>query len=167
MLTRLAKISLVAALGLYLLIVVFNNLTDYGSNYSLVLHVLSMDTTFKGNAGLWRAIHSEPVYHAFYASIILWEAATSALLFSGARRLWRVRAAGAAEFNRAKDLAVGGLTLNLLLWLVAFLTVGGEWFMMWQSSAWNGVGPAARMFTVAGLVLIFLNSRDEELTATP
>ncbi len=166
MLTRLSKISLIAALGLYLLIVVFNNLTDYGSNYALVQHVLGMDTTFKGNAGMWRAIHSEQIYHAFYASIILWEAVTCALLFGGAQRLWHARTASAAEFNRAKDLAVGGLTLNLLLWLVAFLTVGGEWFMMWQSSAWNGVGPAARMFTVAALILIFLNSRDEELSST-
>ena len=163
MLTRLSKISLVAALGLYLLIVVFNNLTDYGSNYALVQHVLGMDTTFKGNAGMWRAIHREPVYHAFYASIIAWEAVTCALLFAGARRLWRARTATAAEFNRAKDLAVGGLTLNLMLWLVAFLTVGGEWFLMWQSSAWNGVSPAARMFTVAGLILIFLHLRDDEL----
>ena len=88
---------------------------------------------------------------------------TCALLFAGARRLWRARTATAAEFNRAKDLAVGGLTLNLLLWLVAFLTVGGEWFLMWQSSAWNGVSPAARMFTVAGLILIFLHLRDDEL----
>jgi len=167
MFTRLSKVSLVAALGLYLLIVVFNNLTDYGSNFALVQHVLAMDTTFKGNAAMWRAIHSEPVYHAFYASIIVWEAVTCALLFAGARRLWRARAAKAAEFNRAKDLAIGGLTLNLLLWLVAFLTVGGEWFLMWQSSAWNGVGPAARMFTVAGLVLLFLNARDEEPASTP
>jgi predicted small integral membrane protein len=165
MLTRLSKISLVAALGLYLLIVVFNNLTDYGSNYALVQHVLAMDTTFKGNAGMWRAIHSETVYHSFYVSIIAMEAVTSALLFAGTRRLWHARSAPAAEFNRAKDLAVGGLTLSLLLWLVAFLTVGGEWFLMWQSSAWNGVSPAARMFTVVGLVLIFLTARDEELAA--
>lgn len=166
MLTRLSKISLVAALGLYLLIVVFNNLTDYGSNFALVQHVLAMDTTFKGNAGMWRAIHSEPVYHAFYVSIIAWEAVACVLLFAGARRLWRARTATAAVFSHAKDLAVGGLTLNLLLWLVAFLTVGGEWFLMWQSSSWNGVSPAARMFTVVGLILIFLNAREEELAAT-
>jgi predicted small integral membrane protein len=167
MLTRLSKISLVAALGLYLLLVVFNNLTDYGSNYAFVQHVLAMDTTFKGNAGMWRAIHSEPIYHAFYASVIAWEAVTCVLLFAGALRLLCVRTASAQTFNRAKDLCVGGLTLNLLLWLVAFMAVGGEWFMMWQSSAWNGVGTSGRMFTVAALILLFVNSRDEELVAKP
>jgi predicted small integral membrane protein len=30
------------------------------------------------------------------------------------------------------------LTTGLLMWLVAFLDVGGEWFLMWQSKIWNG-----------------------------
>jgi predicted small integral membrane protein len=163
MLTRLAKTALVAALGLFLLIVVFNNITDYGSNYGFVQHVLAMDTTFPGNAAMWRAINSVPVYHAFYASIILWEAAACALLFAGAWKLWQARGAGAAAFNRAKHLAVAGLALNLLQWLVAFITVGGEWFLMWQSKSWNGQEAAARMFMIAGIILLFINTRDEEI----
>ena len=58
MLTRVAKILLVATIGLYLSIVLLNNLTDYGSNYLVVQHVMAMDTTFPANAGMWRAIHS-------------------------------------------------------------------------------------------------------------
>ena len=162
MLTRLAKTALVAALGFFLLIVVFNNLTDYGSNYGFVFHVLAMDTTFPGNTLMWRSIHTPVVYHAFYASIILWEATAGALLFAGAWKLWHARDDTAGAFNRAKQLAVAGLTLNLLQWLVAFITVGGEWFVMWQSKSWNGQDAAARMFMIAGLILIFVNSRDEE-----
>jgi len=165
MLTRLSKISLVASLGLFLLIVVFNNVTDYKSNYDFVEGVLSMGTTFPGNAAMWRAIHSEPVYHAFYVSIILWEAAACGLLFAGAWKLWGARGAGAAAFDRAKNLAVAGVVLNLLQWLLAFITVGGEWFLMWQSKSWNGQEAAARMFLIAGIILLFLNTRDEELSA--
>jgi predicted small integral membrane protein len=163
MLTRLSKIALIAAVGLFLAIVVLNNLTDYKSNYDFVFHVLSMDTTFPGNALMWRAIHSEPVYHAFYASLILWEAAAAVLMFVGAWKLWQARGAGGDAFNRAKNLAIGGLTLNLLLWLVAFITVGGEWFLMWQSSTWNGQAAAGRMFTIVGLVLVFVNAKDDDL----
>ena len=50
--TRLAKVLLAAAVGFYLALVVFNNLTDYGSNYVFIQHVLAMDTTFPGNAGM-------------------------------------------------------------------------------------------------------------------
>jgi predicted small integral membrane protein len=163
MITRIAKSALTAALGFFLLIVAFNNLTDYGSNYGFVFHVLAMDTTFPGNQLLWRSIHSVPVYHAFYASIILWEMAACGLLFAGAVKLWSNRGADAATFNRAKGWAVLGLTLNLLQWLVAFITVGGEWFVMWQSKSWNGQEAAARMFMIAGITLLFLNARDEEL----
>jgi predicted small integral membrane protein len=48
------------------------------------------------------------------------------------------------------------LTLSLLMWLVAFLAVGGEWFLMWQSQIWNGQEAAFRNFAVVALVLLFL-----------
>jgi predicted small integral membrane protein len=45
---------------------------------------------------------------------------------------------------------------------VAFLSVGGEWFLMWQSKNWNGQDAAFRMFTVVGIVLLFLVQQDVE-----
>ena len=50
------------------------------------------------------------------------------------------------------------LTLSMLMWLVAFLSVGGEWFLMWQSHTWNGQEAAFRMFAVVGLVLLILSA---------
>jgi predicted small integral membrane protein len=161
---RLSKIALVASVALFLLLVVFNNTTDYGSNYGFVHHVLAMDTTFPGNAGMWRAINSVPVYHAFYASIILWEAVAAVLIGLGAWRLWQARGAGAKAFNRAKGLVVVGLTVNLLQWFVAFMTVGAEWFLMWQSRTWNGQEAAFRMFACVALILLFVSRDDTELT---
>ena len=55
------------------------------------------------------------------------------------RAVGAVRLAGpAATFHRAKNVAVTGLTMSLLMWLVAFLSVGGEWFLMWQSKSGMG-----------------------------
>jgi len=161
---RLAKIALVAGVGLYLALVVFNNLTDYGSNYQFVHHVLAMDTTFPGNAGMWRAIDAAWIYHAFFASIILWEAIACACTFAGAWRLWTLRGSSAAAFNRGKRIAIAGLAINLLQWLVAFLAVGGEWFLMWQSGTWNGSDAAGRMFAVVGITLLFLNAPDDDVS---
>ena len=61
-----------------------------------------------------------------------------------------------AAFERAKRVAISALGLALLMWLVAFLSVGGEWFLMWQSKTWNGEPAAFRMFTVIGIVLVLL-----------
>jgi Predicted small integral membrane protein (DUF2165) len=38
------------------LLVAFDNITDYGTNYLFVQHVMSMDTTFPGNALMYRSI---------------------------------------------------------------------------------------------------------------
>jgi predicted small integral membrane protein len=52
---RVSKISLVFAVALFYSFVVFNNLTDYNSNYQFIRHVLMMDSTFPNNRGMWRA----------------------------------------------------------------------------------------------------------------
>jgi predicted small integral membrane protein len=82
---------------------------------------------------------------------------------AGAFRLWRARNGIAADYNAAKDIAVAGLVCGLALWFFGFLTVGGEWFQMWQSKTWNGEEAAFRFVTCIGLVLIFLSQRDDEI----
>jgi len=153
---RICKAALVAAVSLFFFIVAMDNLTDYGSNFQFVQHVLSMDDTFPGNAEMWRALHYTPIYHVFYCTIILTESTCAVACGYGAYRLFQARAASATVFYEAKIVATVGITLSLLLWLVAFLIVGGEWFYMWQSQHWNGQSSAFRMFGIDALVLVFL-----------
>ena len=162
MMIRASKCALLVAIGLFYLLVVFNNTTDYDSNYQFVHHVLMMDSTFPGNSGMWRAINPSWVHHAFYDSIIAWEAVTMAMAMWGSLRMARTLRAPAAEFNLAKRVGIAALTLSLLMWLVAFLTVGAEWFLMWQSRTWNGQEAAGRMFNVVGLVLIYVAMPDSD-----
>ncbi|MDE3104948.1 MAG: DUF2165 domain-containing protein [Acidobacteriota bacterium] len=161
MIFRLSKVILLAAIGFFYLLVVFNNTTDYNSNYQFVHHVLMMDSTFPGNAGMWRAVNSTLVHHVFYDGIISWEMLTAVLCGWGVVKLLRHLDASPAAFHRAKDVAVAALTLSLLMWLVAFLCVGAEWFLMWQSKTWNGQDAAARMFVVVGLTLIYLTQPEQ------
>jgi predicted small integral membrane protein len=88
-----------------------------------------------------------------------------ALCWWGGLRLARVVSAPADVFNRAKNVAIGALALALLMWLVAFLAVGGEWFLMWQSKSWNGQEAAFRMFTMIGIVLLLLAQPDTDAIA--
>jgi predicted small integral membrane protein len=159
---RAAKIALVFGVSIYYSLVVLNNLTDYDSNHQFVRHTLMMDTTFPGNHLMWRAIDSPMLHTAFYVSIIAWETLTMALCWWGGFRLLKARRGTAAEFERAKSVAAAGLTLSLLMWLVAFLAVGGEWFLMWQSKSWNGQEAAFRMFAVVGIVLLLLAQRESD-----
>lgn len=165
MTTRCAKIALLAGVGLYYILVVLGNLSDFGTNYEFVRHVLRMDSTIPGNREMWHAIGSTNLHLGFYWSIILWETATAVLLWWGVIALIRVLRGPAATFNMQKRAAIIALTLSLLMWLVAFLAVGGEWFMMWQSRDWNGQEEAFRMFVVVGLVLLLLLRPDTEQQA--
>jgi len=60
-------------------ILVLNNITDYGSTYEFVRHVLMMDSTFPGNHVMWRAVNSPLVHTVFYIGIIAWESVTMLL----------------------------------------------------------------------------------------
>jgi predicted small integral membrane protein len=162
MIARAAKLLLLAGIALFYTLVVFNNTTDFDSNYQFVRHVLSMDSTIPGNRGTWRAIQSPAFHLAFYLGIIAWEIATAILLWWGVVRLTRAMRLPASAFNAAKRVAVMALTLSMMMWLVAFLSVGAEWFLMWQSHTWNGQEAAFRMFAVVGLVLLIVLQPDTE-----
>jgi predicted small integral membrane protein len=162
MITRWAKMLLMAGIALYYTLVVFNNLTDFNANYEFIRHVLSMDSTLPGNHGTWRALSSPDVQLVFYWLIIGWEFITTILVWWGLANLIRLVRDPATAFNAGKRIAIVALTLSLLMWLVAFLDVGGEWFLMWQSHIWNGQEEAFRMFVIVGFVLLLLLQPDTD-----
>jgi predicted small integral membrane protein len=96
---RLAKIAVVAALAAFALMVAYNNVFDYDSNYQFVRHVMSMDTIFPDSALRSRAIDSETMWRAAYALIIATEASTGLLLALGAVVLFGRLQASAKIFN--------------------------------------------------------------------
>lgn len=163
MVMRYSKMLLISAVALFASLAAFGNITDYGSNFVFVQHVLLMDTIFPNSDIGYRAIGSVVVHHAAYIFIIALEAVTAILCWLGAWRLFRSRHAAAGEFNRQKRLAIAGLTLGFLVWQVGFMSIGGEWFGMWMSDQWNGVPSAFRFFMTIGIVLIYVGQRDGEL----
>jgi predicted small integral membrane protein len=160
---RFAKIVLLAALAAFAFVVAYDNIVDYGSNYEFVRHVLSMDTTFPGNALMHRAITDPRVWTAAYTVIIATEGLTSLLLIVGALALLALVNAPAVAFNRAKVWAVAGLAVGFVLWFFGFLVVAGEYFAMWQSKTWNGQEAAFRiaMMLLGVLIFVCFPERDE------
>src|SRR5262245_41203519 len=75
---------MICSLAAYAFIVAYDNVVDYDSNYRFVRHVLSMDTTFPGNALMHRAITNESIWRVAYALIIAMEGLTALLLALGA-----------------------------------------------------------------------------------
>jgi predicted small integral membrane protein len=159
--TRSSKVALVWAVAFFASLVVFNNLTDYHSNYRFVAHVLKMDTTFPDNRNMWRAIDSPFIHHVVYSFIILVEIAIAVLCWLGGFHLFK-SINDPERFNKAKGIAILGLTLGMILWFTGFITLGGEWFLMWQSEIWNGQQAAFRLVVIIGITLVYLIQPDEE-----
>src|SRR6201982_1121016 len=143
---RVSKAVLVLAVALFYTILVLNNITDYDSNYEFVRHVLMMDSTLPGNHLMWRALNSPLVHTVFYITIIAWESVTMLLCWWAGVRMLKSYRADRAQFAAALNVAVIALTTSLLMWLVAFLGVGGEWFLMWQGERWDGGERGFRTF---------------------
>jgi predicted small integral membrane protein len=87
---------------------------------------------------------------------------TALLLWWGVARMFAALNAPARTFHASKQISSAALALSLLMWLLAFLAVGGEWFLMWQSRTWNGQEAAARNFAVVGVVLLILAQPESE-----
>ena len=162
MMFRYSKILFVAAIALFASLVAFGNITDYGSNFAFVQHVLLMDTIFPTATIKYRALDSVFLHHAGYIVIIALEALTAILCWIGAYRLLKAAKAPARDFNRSKCMAAAGLTLGFLVWQVGFMSIGGEWFGMWMSQQWNGVPDAFRFFMTIAVVLIYLALPDSD-----
>jgi len=161
----LAAALLVLLNGLYILLVAFGNLTDFGTNRDFVRHVLAMDTTnFGAEPGtgldddvMWRAIENETIQDIAYGAIIAWEW-LAGMVLAGAVVLWvRGRQRG---YREARAVSTIGLVMLILLFFGGFIVIGGEWFQMWRSDGWNGLDPAFRntVLALGTLILIHLPS---------
>lgn len=148
-----AAAVLTATVALYIALVAFGNITDFDTNRQFVRHVLAMDTTFRDEDLMWRAITSRAWQDAAYVAIIVWET-VAALVLIAATWLWLRR----RDLRRARLLSSAGLLMLLLLFGAGFIAVGGEWFAMWQSDKWNGLDAAIRVVLLSGLALLTVHS---------
>lgn len=160
---RYSKIAVVLSLAAFALLVAFNNLVDYGSNFAFVQHVLAMDTTFADNRLMGRAITEPAVWHFAYWFIIAAEGMAGACLLAGGLAMLKQRRASAARFETAKKWVVIGATLGFLVWFFGFMVVGGEWFLMWQSQTWNGQQGAFRFYMAILGMLIYVSLPEREV----
>jgi predicted small integral membrane protein len=165
-LIRLIKVAFVAAVAALFSVAAFGNITDYGTNYAFVEHVMSMNTLFPTTTITYRAITNPTLHRAAYALIIATESATAILCWAGALILLLRSRGSARAFNRAKTIAIAGLGLGSVLYQFGFIVIGGEWFGMWMSQQWNAVPSAFRYLTIVMMVLLFVVMPDGEIDET-
>jgi predicted small integral membrane protein len=157
---RFTKIIFSAMAATYLLLVCMNNIFDYGANFQFVSHVTAMDDIFSKEKNGWRGFEAAWMHHLAYLLIIASELSIFAMLATGTMTMWKRRHADAGDFRHAGRFTAWGLTFGIVLWFSAFLTIGGEWFLMWQSKSWNAQTNAF-LLTITLLLLLIHHNSDE------
>ena len=165
MIIRYSKIILIFCLAFYVTLVALGNITDYQTNFQFVSHVLKMDSIFPNSNVTYRSINSPIFHHLSYIFIILFEILTAIVLCISGFKMFKSRKNSSIKFKNAKKLSVVGLIMGFIIWHTGFVTIGGEWFSMWQSKIWNGEEAAFHIFTTFLLVLIYI-TMDNDLLET-
>ena len=161
MLPRTSKIFLLLFYACYMLLAFLNNLANPEHNHEMVTQVLEMNNIFLENRNSWRAIRSTHIHNIFFYFIMIVEFCSFLLCLFGSINMFRNVKNSNSKFNDSKSFAILGLLLGAFLWFFAFIIIGGEWFMMWQSSDWNGVPVAFRNTAITLLLMIYITNKDE------
>jgi len=80
----------------------------------------------------------------------------------GVTRMILMFRANSVDFKNSGKFLRAGIFLGVILWFTFFLSVGGEWFLMWQSKIWNGQSTAFMLTICFLLFLIYLSQPDDQ-----
>jgi predicted small integral membrane protein len=137
----------------YFLVVAFDNITNPDSNWVFVQGVISGDGVIPDSGFEWRFIDATWFQVVSYVGIIVAETlAGLALAVAGFISLRR--SADSDAFARAQRLTWLGCTFGLLVFFFGFITVGGNWFVMYLNETWNGLEPAFQNSVMTVLTLL-------------
>ncbi len=143
----------------YYLVVAFDNITNptnpNASNWPFVQGVLSGDGVPADSGFEWRFIDATWFQTVSYIGIMVMETLTGVVLLVAAILGLR-RARVAAAWSGAQRWTYVGGILGLSVFMFGFTVVGGNWFVMYLNSKYNGLEPASQniIHTLGMLILV-------------
>jgi len=159
---RITKIMLIATVALFLLMGAFFNVHDWSGTTGAVAATTSM-ATFEGGAEDWRATSSPVVIWMGALFITLSKATAGVLCLIGALRMWAARKGDASAFATAKEFALSGCAVAMLLLFGGWIVIAETWFELWRSDAMRDAAlqTAFRYGGMITLIALFVGNRDD------
>jgi len=159
---RISKIVMVALVALWALLGAFFNIHDWDGTIGAVSATTSM-ATFPGGADDWRATSNTLVVWIGAILIPLLKATAGILCLMGASKMWATRAQDAAAFARAKEPALAGCAVAMILLFGGWIVIAETWFELWRSDALRDIAlqSAFRYGGMITLIALFVGARDD------
>ena len=155
------KALLVAAVALWGLVGVLQNLLDWPGTLGAVAAATSM-STFEGGADSWQATRNPIVVWLGALFIAGSKAAAAALCAMAAGGMWRFRRGDDAAFAPARRMALVGCGVALFMLFAGFTVIAESWFELWRSDALRGpvLESALRYAAMIALIGLFVASSE-------
>jgi predicted small integral membrane protein len=158
---RIIKTALIVFVSLLCLLYGIQNIVNLDSAYMFVSTALGMEGHAAYPDSLGPGITSPFLIWISLAIIIFLELVAGLLAGKGAWDMWSARSATADEFNAAKNFAILGGGMALIIWFGLFSAIGGAYFQMWQTELGGASLAGAFQFAaLIGIVVIFVNTPD-------
>jgi predicted small integral membrane protein len=159
---RKMKVFLIGTVALWGLVGVLQNLLDLQGTLGAVKAATSM-TTFEGGGDAWQATSNSVVVWAGALFIMLSKLTAAGLCMLGGWNMWQARLADAQTFNAAKQMALVGCGVAVVMLFGGFIVIAESWFELWRSEAMRGpvLESAFRYGGMIGLIAIFVAQRDD------
>ncbi|WP_392566818.1 DUF2165 domain-containing protein [Utexia brackfieldae] len=149
---QLLKATVALMVGFFCLIVGYDNIIDFQTNYGFVNSVLSMNTMepfFSGSTAITsRAIESPTLHLAGYWLIIIGELVAGTVCMIGSLTMFA--SIKKARFVNGQVIYLAGAVIAVLIWYFGFAVIGGEYFSMWA----NKMNGQAKAYTFATFILL-------------
>ncbi len=159
---RWIKILLAAFVAMMCVFYALQNIVNLQAAYGFVAYVAGMADHAAYPAHFGPPITASALVWAMLWIIIGLELLAGALAAKGAFDLFTARAATADEFQAAKQSAIAGCGVAVLVWFGLFGAIAGAYFQMWQTEAGNNALQGSFWYSMqAGLAWLLIAARDE------
>lgn len=155
---RFIKIGLATAVGLLAGLWCINSLINWETAVGAVGYALSQQNQSGYAVQIIPPVESAFVAAAGLIAICVAEAVASIAALTGAWRMWRRRAQDSLAFTSAKQPAILGAGIAVLIWFLGFQVIGGAAIMMGQADGMDGAMRGSFTFgSYSFLSLIYLS----------
>jgi predicted small integral membrane protein len=155
---RAASAAFTLMVAVYYIVVAFDNITNptnpNASNWPFVKGVVSGDGVPADSGFEWRFIDATWFQALGYVLVIFGEALTGVLLFVGGIKGLRNSRRPSQWASNQRWTFIGGI-VGLAVFFLGFITIGGNWFIMYLNSKWNGLEPAFQNSVMTMFMLVF------------
>lgn len=158
---RTTKILLILTVALWGLVGAFHNILEWNETLSSVAFGASMEVI--DGAESWKATSNPALIWLGALFITLSKTVTGIMCTIGARRMWQAKSADQATFTKAKEIALVGCGISVIMLFGGFIVIAESWFEMWRSPELSSsvLQSAFRYAGMITLIALFVGSKDD------